>query len=113
MSTDRTRTTRRLASTTRTTTSKTCGMTARSHIYIGRKGDANTHQEDKEKVKELHVHNLRTKPQAKDGEKKVRKECERTENQFKVKEKCVQRIRRMWKTWKDCKAIESATNRGY
>jgi hypothetical protein len=112
MSTDHTRTTRRLASTTRTTTSKTCGMTTRSKIYIGRKGDANTHQEDEEKVKELHVHNLRTKPQAKDREKEVRRECERTENQFKVKEKWMQRMRRMWKTWKDCKAIESATNRG-
>jgi len=25
----------------------------------------------------------------------------------------MQRMRRIWKTWKDCKAIKSATNRGY
>jgi hypothetical protein len=71
-------------------------MTARSNIYIGREGDANTHQEEEEKVKEFHVHDLRTKPQAKDRENKVRRECERTENQFKVKEKCVERMRRSW-----------------
>jgi hypothetical protein len=64
VSTDRTRTTRRLASTTRTTTSKTCGMTARSNIYIGRKGDADTNQENEKKVKELHGTDLRTKPEA-------------------------------------------------
>jgi hypothetical protein len=86
MSTDRSRTTRRLASTTRTTTSKTGGITARSNIDIGRKGDANTNQEDEKKVKKLHVYDLRTKPETRNREKKVRREYERTVNSSRGRE---------------------------
>jgi hypothetical protein len=64
ISTDYTRTTRRLASTTRTTTSKTCSIITRSNIYIGYKGNANTNQENEKKVKELYGTDLRTKLEA-------------------------------------------------
>ena len=97
---------RRLASTIRTTTSKTCSMTTRSNIYIGRKGNADINQENEKKVKELYGTDLRTKPKArsqKGREKKVRSGYERV---IKLGNSLREKGIVYGESWKTCKATE-------